>query len=67
MLMEAIESRIAQLKDEIDAEQSDMPCRMLRLRRPRPVSNAAKAEDDASRAYQVADERSRRLAGEQQS
>lgn len=65
---EAIESRIAQLKDEIDAEQKRHALQDAALKEATAsVERAAKAEDDASRAYQVADERSRRLAGEQQS
>ncbi len=65
---ETIEARIDALKRDIDAEQARHASQETALAQAKSLLDAAlKAEDDALRTYQAADERLRRLSGEQQS
>lgn len=65
---ETIAARVAQLKSDLDGEQSRHTAQESVLAQARATLDAAvKAEEDALRTYQAADERLRRLAGEQQS
>lgn len=65
---EAIEARIAELKREVEAEDVRHATQEAILAQAKNQLDAAvKAEDDALQAYRAADERMRRLTGEQQS
>lgn len=65
---ETIEARIAQFKSDIDAEHARHAAQESALGQARAALDAAdKAEEDALRTYQGADERLGRLSGEQQS
>ena len=65
---ETIAARAAQLKSDLDAEQSRHAAQESVLAQARATLDAAvKAEDDALRTYRAVDERLGRLSGEQQS
>lgn len=65
---ETIEARIAGLKSDIDTEQARHASQESALGQAQAaLDGAGKAEEDALRTYQIADERLRRLTGEQQS